>query len=49
MLAGSELKGSGLYLTKRVTDKITTFFVATVTNLIPSYSLSQAEFEMESF
>ena len=44
----SYLKGSGLYLPKRVSDGISSCFVATKTNLIPSYSLTQAGGGMES-
>ena len=42
------MERSGLYLAKRGCDEITSSFVATGTNLLPSFSLTQAEGGMPS-
>ena len=42
------MEESGLYLAKKESDGVTSCFVATTTNMIPSYSLTHAKDRMES-
>ena len=42
------MKGLGLYVVKRGSDKITSFFVATKTDLLPSFTLTHTEGRMAS-
>ena len=44
----SVMKGTGVYLTKRGCDEMTSSFVATRTNLFPSHYMTHTEDVMES-